>query len=48
MGVERLKNMPPGTLGPGQGEIEDDDYEDVLVPELRRAVESGGGLRTLY
>jgi SpoIIAA-like len=49
MGVERLKDMPPGTLGfRAWGEIEDDDYDDVLVPELRRAVEGGGGLRTLY
>ena len=41
--------MPPGTLGfRASGEIEDDDYEDVLEPELRRAMEAGDGLRTLY
>ena len=40
--------MPPGTVGfRAEGEIEDDDYEDVLVPGLRRALEQGGGLRTL-
>lgn len=41
--------MPAGTVGfRATGEIEDDDYEEVLVPELRRALEAGGGLRTLY
>ena len=47
--VERLAGMPPGTVGfRARGEIERDDYDDVLVPELRRALERGGGLRTLY
>jgi SpoIIAA-like len=47
--IERLGGMPPGTLGfRATGEIEDDDYEDVLVPALREALEAGGGLRTLY
>lgn len=41
--------MPVGTVGfRVAGEVEDDDYEDVLVPELHRALEAGGGLRTLY
>ena len=41
--------MPPGTLGfRAAGEIEREDYDEVLVPELRRAVEAGSGLRTLY
>jgi hypothetical protein len=30
------------------GEIEREDYDEVLVPELRRALVAGGGLRTLY
>jgi hypothetical protein len=47
--IERLDDMPPGTLGfRAAGEIEREDYDEVLVPELRRAVQSGGGLRTLY
>jgi hypothetical protein len=47
--IERLENMPPGTLGfRAAGEIEREDYDEVLVPELRRAVQSGSGLRTLY
>jgi len=41
--------MPPGTIGfRVAGEIEREDYDRVLTPELRRALERGGGLRTLY
>jgi SpoIIAA-like len=47
--IERLTDMPAGSLGfRAAGEIEREDYDEVLVPELRRAVESGEGLRTLY
>lgn len=47
--VERMAGMPPGTLGfRVAGEIEREDYDQVLTPELRRALERGGGLRTLY
>jgi hypothetical protein len=47
--IERLTDMPAGTLGfRAAGEIEREDYDEVLVPELRRAVEAGDGLRTLY
>jgi SpoIIAA-like len=47
--IERLHDMPPGTLGfRARGEIEREDYDEVLAPELRRALEAGGGLRTLY
>ena len=47
--IERLSDMPPGTIGfRATGEIEREDYDDVLAPELRRALEAGGGLRTLY
>src|SRR5688500_9041429 len=46
--IERLRRMPPGTFGFRlTGEIESEDYEDVLVPALRMALEAGG-LRTLY
>lgn len=47
--VEPLQDMPPGTLGfRATGAITRDDYGNVLVPELRRALESGERLRTLY
>jgi hypothetical protein len=47
--IERLTDMPPGTIGfRAEGEIESDDYDEVLVPELKRALDAGGGLRTLY
>lgn len=47
--IESIADMPPGTLGfRVAGEIEREDYDNVLTPQLRRAVEGGGGLRTLY
>jgi SpoIIAA-like len=46
--IERLTDMPVGTIGfRAAGEIEREDYDEVLAPELRRAREAGG-LRTLY
>jgi SpoIIAA-like len=47
--IERLADMPPGTIGfRVAGEIERDDYDKVLVPELQRGLDAGDGLRTLY
>jgi hypothetical protein len=47
--IERMTDMPSGTLGfRVAGDVERSDYDDVLVPALRQAVESGTGLRTLY
>jgi hypothetical protein len=47
--VERMIDMPPGTLGfRVTGEVERKDYDEVLTPELTRAIESRTGLRTLY
>ena len=47
--VERLQDMPPDTLGfRVAGRITREDYADVLVPELHRAIAAGGRLRTLY
>jgi hypothetical protein len=49
MGIKRLDDMPPGTLGfRATDEIEREDYDEVLSPALRRAMEAGTGLRTLY
>ena len=47
--IERLPDMPSATIGfRVGGEIDRKDYDEVLVPELRRALASGSGLRTLY
>jgi hypothetical protein len=47
--IERLTDMPPGTVGfRAAGEIEREDYDEVLVPALHGALEAGAGLRTLY
>jgi hypothetical protein len=47
--IERLHDMPPGTLGfRAAGEIKRKDYDEVLEPEINRAVEAGDGLRMLY
>lgn len=47
--IERLADMPPDTVGfRVSGEVEREDYDDVLVPELNRALTAGGRLRTLY
>jgi SpoIIAA-like len=47
--VERIADMPAGTIGfRATGEIDREDYDEVLAPELERALEAGGGLRTLY
>jgi hypothetical protein len=49
MGITKLNDMPPGTLGfRATDEIEREDYDEVLAPALRAALESGNGLRTLY
>ena len=46
--IERLADMPAGTVGfRVAGDVEREDYDDVLVPELQRALRAGG-LRTLY
>jgi len=47
--VERMTDMPPGTLGfRVAGDVRREDYDRVLVPDLRAAMEAGEGLRTLY
>jgi hypothetical protein len=47
--VERIADMPAGTLGfRVAGEVRREDYDRVLVPDLRAAMDAGDGLRTLY
>jgi hypothetical protein len=46
--IELLTDMPAGTVGfRASGEIERNDYDNVLTPELRRAL-AAGELRMLY
>jgi SpoIIAA-like len=47
--VEQLPDMPAGTVGfRVDGDVEREDYERILMPALRNALEDGGRLRTLY
>jgi hypothetical protein len=47
--AEPIADMPPGTLGFRiAGHLTREDYADVLVPPLRRALEAGERLRVLY
>jgi stage II sporulation SpoAA-like protein len=47
--VERMNDMPSGTLGfRVNGDVEREDYDEVLTPALQAAAVGGGGLRTLY
>ena len=47
--VERLDDMPDGTVGFRiDGDVEREDYTEILVPALKAAVDSGRGLRALY
>jgi len=46
--VERMKDMPAGTIGfRVDGDVEGEDYEKILGPDLRAAM-AAGPLRTLY
>jgi SpoIIAA-like len=47
--IEQIADMPPGTVGfHASGDIRASDYEQVLRPRLKQALEAGAGLRTLY
>jgi hypothetical protein len=44
-----IHDMPAGTLGfEAIGEVEDDDWDDVVEPVLRREIAAGSKLRLLY
>lgn len=46
MGIERLPDMPPGVLGFGvSGTLAKEDYTEVLIPDLRAALDAGQRLR---
>jgi SpoIIAA-like len=47
--VERIADMPEGTIGfRVDGDVEREDYTNLLRPTLADALESGQPLRTLY
>jgi SpoIIAA-like len=47
--VERMNDMPEGTLGfRVDGDVEREDYTDILRPALEEAMRDGKSLRTLY
>ena len=47
--LRQMDDMPAGTIGfEAIGEVEDDDWEDVVEPVLRREIAAGGKLRLLY
>ena len=46
--IKVIENMPAGTIGfEASGKVTDDDYETVLVPAVRAALEAGE-VRLLY
>ncbi len=46
---KQMSDMPPGTLGfEAVGEIDDDDFEDVVAPALRQQIADGRKVRLLY
>lgn len=46
---KQINAMPPGTVGfEAVGEIDDDDFEDVVAPVLRQQIAAGHKLRLLY
>jgi hypothetical protein len=47
--VERLTDMPEGTIGfRVDGDVEREDYTELMRPALEEAMASGQPLRTLY
>ena len=47
--LRRIADMPGGTIGfEAVDAVEDDDWEDVVEPVLRREIADGGNVRLLY
>lgn len=47
--LRQIHEMPTGTIGfEAVGEVEDDDWEDVVEPELRSMMAEGHKVRLLY
>jgi len=47
--LRQMRDMPAGTIGfEAAGTVEDDDFEDVVEPVLRREIAAGHRIRLLY
>ena len=47
--LRRIEEMPAGTLGfEAVGDVEDDDWEEVVEPVLKQLIAGGGKVRMLY
>ena len=47
--LKRMYDMPVGTIGfEAHGDVDDDDFEDVVAPVLRREIADGRKVRLLY
>ena len=47
--LRQMTDMPAGTIGfEARGELEDDDFEHVVEPVLRREIADGHKVRMLY
>ena len=47
--IELLSGLPEGVVGlRAIGEVEDDDYEDVVIPAVENALEGRDRIRLLY
>jgi hypothetical protein len=47
--LQQITDMPAGTIGfEARGEVEDDDFEHVVEPVLRREIADGHKVRMLY
>ena len=47
--IRLLRDMPPGVLGlEAVDDVEDDDYEDVVVPAVEAAIAEHGKVRLVY
>ena len=46
---KQISDMPPGTIGfEAVGEIDDDDFDEVVAPVLRQQMADGRKVRLLY
>jgi hypothetical protein len=47
--LNQMRDMPAGTIGfEAIGNVEDDDFEDVVEPALRNEIAHGNKIRLLY